>query len=330
MVCVASSTRRNRQSKAEIEKICEAAYALLCEENPMTVRQVFYRLVSLGVIEKTEAKYQRTVVRLLSRMRRERRLPFSWIADSTRWMHKRASYDSTEEALRITAEAYRRQLWADQPVYVEIWVEKESLAGVIFDETDPYDVPLMVAHGYSSLTFLQSTAENLASLSKPAVIYHLGDWDPSGVDIARKIEHDLREFAPDAEIRFTRAAVTAEQIQRLNLPTRPTKKTDSRACGWIGDSVDLDAIPPAELRAMVRGLIEQNIDGYALTLTRIVEREERDLLLEVASRTGRAVKFSPGDSRCVGTFRAFPVGRALARNSSSDRRLQWVVHQRKS
>lgn len=285
MIYVASPTRRRRRSKSEIGAICDAIYELTASEHPMTVRQVFYRLVSLRVIDKTEGEYQRTVVRLLSQMRREKRLPFAWIADATRWMHKWRSFGSAEEALRNTAWAYRRELWANQPVYLEIWLEKEALAGVIMEETAPYDVPLMVARGYPSLTFLQSTAENLASLSKPAVIYHLGDWDPSGVDIARKIEHDLREFAPDAEIHFTRAAVTPEQIQRWNLPTRPTKRTDTRARGWTGDSVDLDAIPPPELRAMVRELIEMNIDAKALEITRIVEQEERQLLSALASRT---------------------------------------------
>jgi len=281
---VPSPTKRRRRSKTEIAHICDVMCELVREEQPMTVRQVFYRLVSQGVIEKTEGEYQRTVGRLLVRLRREGRIPFSWIADSTRWVHKRRSYESAEEALRITARAYRQMLWADQPVYLEIWLEKEALAGVVIEETDPYDVPLMVARGYPSLSFLYSTAENLAAQDKPAVIYHLGDWDPSGVDIARKIEHDVREFAPDADIRFERVAVTPAQIKYWNLPTRPTKRTDTRARGWLGDSVDLDAIPPLELRGLVRGLIERNIDARALEIARVVEREERQLLYGLAGR----------------------------------------------
>ena len=78
-------------------------------------------------------------------------LPFEWISDNTRWMRKPQTFESLEAALRHTAAYYRRDLWADNEVYVEIWLEKDALAGVVVDITDEYDVPLMVARGYSSI-----------------------------------------------------------------------------------------------------------------------------------------------------------------------------------
>ena len=95
-----------------------------------------------------------------------------------------------------------------------------------------YDVPLMVARGYASLSFLHSAAEDINELDVPAFIYHLGDFDPSGVNAGEKIEETLRELAPDAEIIFERIAVTPEQIEEWGLPTRPTKASDSRAKGF--------------------------------------------------------------------------------------------------
>ena len=110
----------------------------------MTVRQVFYRLVSSGVIPKTEASYKNIVVRLLGIMRREGDLPFRWIADNTRWMRKPSTYSSLEHALDNTIATYRRALWDQQDSYVEIWLEKDALAGVLYDVTAEWDVPLMV------------------------------------------------------------------------------------------------------------------------------------------------------------------------------------------
>ena len=112
-----------------------------------------------------------------------------------------------------------------------------------------YDVPLMVARGYASLSFLHSAAEYINDLEVPAYIYHLGDFDPSGVNAGEKIEQTLREMAPDADIHFERIAVTPEQIAHWNLPTRPTKATRHRAKGFGDISVELDAIEPGTLRA---------------------------------------------------------------------------------
>jgi hypothetical protein len=102
------------------------------------------------------------------------------------------------------------------PMYVEVWCEKDALAGVLMEETEPYDVPLMVAKGYASISFLHSAAEAIEAKGKPAYIHHFGDLDPSGVDAARDIEVKLRRYAPSAEIHFERHAVTREQVEQWN------------------------------------------------------------------------------------------------------------------
>jgi hypothetical protein len=206
-------------------------------------------------------------------------IPFSWIADNTRWMRKPRTYTGPEQALRHTAETYRRDLWANSDVYVEIWCEKDALAGVIMEETVPYDVPLMVARGFSSITYLYNAAQNIAERGKPAYIYHFGDRDPSGKVSERDIEAKLRHFAPDAEIHFVHVAVTREQVDRWDLPKRPTKrKGNPHAKGYKGDSVELDALPAATLRALVRACIEQHIDKRKLKALEVAEESEREML----------------------------------------------------
>jgi hypothetical protein len=154
--------------------------------------------------------------------------------------------------LQLTATTYRRAVWRNQPVYVEVWLEKDALAGVLLEETASWDVPLMVTRGYASLSYLFEAAQAIKAQDKPVHLYYLGDYDPSGVDIPRQVERRLCEFAPDAETHFERVAVTPEQIRTLQLPTRPTKKTDSRAKAFGNQSVEVEAIPPATLRKLIR------------------------------------------------------------------------------
>ncbi len=273
----ARPTKRSRRSRVEIEQIKTAIRRVLTDENPMTVRQVFYRLVSLGVIEKTENEYKSTICRLLTDMRRNEDIPYPWIADNTRWMRKPATYSNLEQAVQETAQFYRRRLWDDQDVYVEVWLEKDALSGVLYPTTAKYDVPLMVTRGYPSLSFLHSAAEGILDEDKPTFLYYIGDHDPSGVHIPQKVESDLREMAAGAEIHFERIAVNVEQIEALNLPTRPTKKTDTRSKTFKGASVEADAIPPADLRAIVEEAITQHIDQEVLNTTMVAERSEREI-----------------------------------------------------
>ena len=253
-------------------------YTMLEAENPMSVRQVFYRMVSDGHIEKTEAAYKGTICRLLALMRRERVLPFDWLADSTRWMRKPRSYSSLEECLRITALTYRRALWDDQNARVEIWLEKDALAGVLYQETQKWDVPLMVTRGYPSLSFLHGAALEIEASDKPTFLYYFGDHDPSGIDIDRKVEEDIRDFAPGVDLNFKRVAVLPEQIGELNLPTRPTKKTDSRSKTFQGESVEVDAIPSAKLLDLVLDCVARHIDPDQLAATERIEKLERETL----------------------------------------------------
>ena len=154
-------------------------------------------------------------------------------------------------------------------------------------ETNPWDVPLMVTRGYPSLSYLYEAAEAIVNRGKPAYLYYLGDWDPSGVDITRSVEQGIREFAPEARIVFERVAVTPQQIDELRLPTRPTKSTDSRSRNFTGESVEVDAIPPAVLRSLVRGCIEKHIDRRALARTRKIEGAERETLVAIQHQMQR-------------------------------------------
>jgi hypothetical protein len=251
----------------------------------MTVRQVFYQLVVRGVIEKTEKEYQGTVIRLLADMRLEGELPFDWIVDESRRRRITQTYDNLTEAVEACAEDYRRSALRGAPDYIEIWCEKDALAGVMWDVASEYDVPLMISRGMPSLTFLHGTFREIyraAEAGKRTFIYQFGDHDPSGVLIPRTIESRLNEMCERSDCPgpiIERVALTEEQIDEFDLPTRPTKREGNRhAKGFEGQSVELDALPPSELRAMVRDVIERHITPTALDALRVAEESEREIL----------------------------------------------------
>ncbi len=270
---------RTRRTKAEIQGLKAALYGLLEERHPQTVRQLFYQAVSAGLIPKTESAYQNVVVRLCGEMREDGDLPWEWLADSTRWMRKPRSYSSLEEAIARTAESYRRALWDDQDAYVEVWCEKEALAGVLYQITQLYDVPLMVVKGFPSKDFVHGAAQTIDGMSKPAYLYYFGDWDPSGLLIWTDIQNKIQRYTAAAPVKFHRVAVTQEQIGRYQLPTRPTKREgNSHAKDFLGDSVEVDAIPVDVLQELARDAIERHIDQRQFEITRIAEESEREAL----------------------------------------------------
>lgn len=275
-----SPVKRRRRSKAEIEELESAIYSVVELDQPMTIRGVFYRVMSLGHVAKTENGYRQVQERVL-KMRRAGMLPYRWITDGTRYRLHRTSYSGIEAALNSAALSYRRQLWQGMERHVEVWSEKDAITGVIAEVVEEFDVPLMVSRGFSSESFLFDTADALARDGRPVVIFQLGDHDPSGVKAWEDIQHKLPRFAPEVEMTFERITVTPEQIDEFGLPTRPTKKS-SHAHGFEGESVEVDAIPTGTLRGLVRRAIEQYMPQAQLDLQRRVEREERDLLRRIA------------------------------------------------
>jgi hypothetical protein len=280
-----SALKRNRRTQVELHELDMAICTVCAEDHPLTVRGVFYRVMSAGAVEKSEKAYA-AVQREVLKLRRSGILPYEWIADGTRWQVKQPSWDSAQDALDDAVASYRRALWRDQDVYVEVWSEKDAIASIVSPITDKWDVPLMIARGFASESFLWSTANTIRSHGEDGeqvVIYQLGDHDPSGLAAWQHVQTKLREFAPDVDIEFERLAVTEGQIATYDLPTRPTKITDSRAKTFVGESVEVDAIPSRHLRHIVENAIDSWIDDEALANTKMVEAQELDGLRAMAN-----------------------------------------------
>jgi hypothetical protein len=276
----ARPVKRQRRTNAELEMVDDAIYTAVATEHPTTLRGVYYRVVSAGAVEKTEHGYG-LIGRQLLKLRRTGAVPYNWITDGTRLIQKPDSWSALDRMLESAAASYRRALWDDQSVEVMILSEKDAISGAIYPVTAEFDVELCITRGYSSETFTHGIAETVQDnheIEKTTYLYQLGDHDPSGVDAWRSFQERVRGFAPEAYAVFERLAVTPEQIEDYDLPTRPTKTKDTRAAAFAGESVEVDALPATVLRSIVRQAIEQHIDPHALRLTEMAEREERDLL----------------------------------------------------
>lgn len=254
----------------------------------MTVRQLFYRAVTQGLIPKTEKAYLVTVCRLTALMRKDGSLPYAWLADHGREPRTVSTWDDIGQVLRSAGHCYQRDVWKDQPYQVQVWLEKDALSSIIGSVTDEYQVPLMVTRGYPSLSFLWSAVQlmqqnNLWSRShsrRTAFLLYFGDRDPSGCDIDRSITENLKEMAPNLRFVLERVAVTRDQIDEYSLPTRPTKQSDLRAKHFDGESVELDAFSPEDLKELIKNSIETYLDRDAFNATKAREEIERKALWE--------------------------------------------------
>ena len=174
-----------------------------------------------------------------------------------------------------TARAYRRNLWRSQNVRVEVWLEKDALAGVVMEATDPWDVALMVSRGQASDTYCYHAAQAIDEAARDGVktvILMLYDSDKAGRVAAAKIEEKLHRHSAYQDLtRCELLAVTDEQIEYWELPTRPEKQGD-------GEAVELDAIPPDQLIELVEEAVEDLVDEDAWLIEKAYEESERELL----------------------------------------------------
>jgi len=249
---------------------------------PVTVRQLYYQaeVHHLPGIDKTEHGYAKVQRQCLD-LRRAGLLDYDWIADATRWMRKPVTYDGIADAVEQTATTYRKALWRDSSAYVEVWCEKNALAGVLMPVTEVYDVPLMVTAGFSSETFCYEAVAARGWDDRPYHVYYLGDFDRAGHDAARSLEEKLTRFADEAgvEVIFEEIAVNGLQITFWGLPTRSPKRNSPADRKWPYDvACELDAIPPDQLRSLVEEAINRHLPQDQLKVLKIAEESERELL----------------------------------------------------
>jgi len=256
------------------------------EQQPMTVRSALYRAVHGGIYPGTDEKYYRQCQQIVLKLRRRGILEYPWIVDSTRRRLKPSSWSGLEDYRETVAACYRRDLWERQDDYVEVFVEKDAMAGVIEPVTAEFDIHLNVIRGQVSETFAYNVAQEWGQIRKPIYAYYLGDHDPAGLQIEQSLRGKLEKFS-GRKISWARLAVTTEQFRRpsiLGFRVKPTVSAKRRASyiAAFGDRcVEVDALEPNEVRQLVRTAIESHIDEVEWQRLQEIERLEKESIREL-------------------------------------------------
>ncbi len=258
-----SSRRTPHKPQAKTLRLFEQILSVTDDYPRMTVRQLFYQMVVRGYVEKTERAYNR-VADATVKMRRSKLLPYSKIADGGRVRRRQQGWGSVGDLLGAAEASFRLDYWAHQPEMVEIWCEKDALAGVIMPVTDRYGVTFVALKGFGSLSIASESGEELRRDGKPVTVYYFGDHDPSGWAVSQAIEEELRDHLGDL-LRFVRLGLDPGDVAAHHLPTRPPKLGDGRLAAFVeafgsADCVELDALPPDVLTGWVKGAIDHHID----------------------------------------------------------------------
>ena len=247
----------------------------------MTLRQLYYQLVSRQVIKNDRAQYQAVSIALVG-ARKEGFIPWEWIEDRTRRPRKVSMWKDLSDFGDTVLSSYRRDVWDSQPRYLEVWLEKDALSGIFQDVLGPYGVTLNVGRGYDGWDSIHNAADRFGDGEGMTILY-FGDFDPSGEDMARSLKERLSFFQSSPEIQ--KVALTYEDISRYNLPPDFTKEGDRRQKGFIakyGDvAVELDALPVDVLKARIVSEVEARMELDSLSKVKEIEQIEREKLANV-------------------------------------------------
>lgn len=255
----------------------------------LTLRQLYYQFVARTLIPNTDQSYKR-LGNIISDARRAGMIDWDSIEDRTRQLRDIAHWDKPQSILQSARDAYHRDLWSTQVKRIEVWIEKDALIGVIDGICRQYDLPFFSCRGYVSDSEMWVGAMRSLRHQKhqqDVIILHLGDHDPSGIDMTRDISDRLSLFMYYRNIEVRRIALTMEQIEELNPPPNPAKITDSRYEGYsalYGDeSWELDALEPQYISGLIEEhvLSERDEDKWQLLLQeQEEERQQIDKVIE--------------------------------------------------
>jgi hypothetical protein len=272
----------------------EQANAIIAEyaENglTLTLRQLHYQFVARGFYANTQGNYKR-LSSILSDARREGLVDWDAIEDRTRELETFPHWGSPSEILESCANHFHLDRWETQPTRLEVWTEKRALIELVARACSKRRVPYFACVGFTSASALRQTAvrfDQYINDGQSVLILHVGDHDPSGIDMTRDNTKRIREHLGDlaAAFELRRIGLNIEQVRERNLPPNPIKKADPRwrsyAKDFGSDCWELDALDPADLFSLIKSHIEREIDEAAYDEMLEREHEARDRLAQLA------------------------------------------------
>lgn len=263
-----------------IEKYMDAGYTL-------TLRQLYYQFVAnYGLPNKV--KEYKNLSGILTKSRLTGMTDWEGIEDRTRTYKENSHWNTPQDIVRACAEQFRLDTRIDQDLYVEVWIEKDALVGVIEDVCRELDVGFFSCRGYVSASAMWKAGQRLKArwndYGQKTVVLHLGDHDPSGMQMTEDMQRRLSLFGADVEVK--RIALNMDQVRTYNPPPNPAKMTDPRAADYIAeygnDSWELDALEPDVIVQLIRDEVAllTDINRQAAIITK--QQKDRDQLNHIA------------------------------------------------
>jgi hypothetical protein len=252
----------------------------------MTLRQLYYQFVSKNLLANTERNYKR-LGSILNDGRYAGLVDWGAIEDRNRQPHKIGDFTGLESLANAALASYRLDRWKGQNYFVELWVEKAALAGVLQPLADEWHATLMVNRGYSSASAMFEAANRFRERKgQDGIVLYLGDHDPSGEDMVRDIQSRFDLFQVTVDVR--KVALTMDQIREHNPPPNPAKASDSRYDAYAAkhgiESWEVDALPPPVLEGLVRGSFQSIVTERELNAVLADERKDKKKFAEALDK----------------------------------------------
>jgi len=270
-------TRFNQESLIRIEQCKKIISRYLGQGLRLTLRQLYYQLVTSNVIINEEKQYKK-LSSLVSNARLSGLIDWNAIEDRIRQPHRVSEFSDLGDLIETAVSSYRLPRWRGQDYYAELWVEKDALAGVLKPLAREFHVTMMVNRGYSSQSAMYDSANRFRNYEeKQLILAYIGDHDPSGEDMVRDIQDRLNMFEVNVEVK--KIALTIDQVQEHNLPPNPAKMDDPRYQKYEmehgNESWEVDALPPEVLVQLIQDFFHGIIDSEKMQ--EVIDKEERDI-----------------------------------------------------
>jgi len=281
-------------------KIIDSANAICTEYAnqgfTLTLRQLYYQFVARGLIRNRDTEYKR-LGSIVNDARLAGLIDWTHLEDRTRNLRSLAHWDSPADIMAAVEHSYRTDRWEDQDYRLEVWIEKDALVGVIEGVCEANDVPYFSCRGYTSQSEVWGAAQRLLRYigqGQTPIILHLGDHDPSGLDMTRDVGDRLALFVGE-NVEIQRLALNWDQVTQYNPPPNPAKTTDARFVGYVRDwgeeSWELDALDPPIISALIQEAIDNFKDEFRWSTSERLDESNRALLREARLQWSSVARF---------------------------------------
>jgi hypothetical protein len=285
----------NRASMVAVNQANEIIEEYAAQGFDLTLRQLYYQFVARGYIPNKDREYKR-LGSIISDARLCGLIDWRAIVDRTRNLRSNGHWDDPADIIDSAAKSFALDKWSDQPCRPEVWIEKDALVGILETACNPLDVPFFSCRGYTSISEMWAAAQRLLGYQdhkqKP-VIFHLGDHDPSGIDMSRDIQDRLETFGVTVE--FHRIALNMDQVGQYRPPPNPAKALDVRFADYESkfgsECWELDALDPVVLTTLIQDKVKAIRKERKWKAREIAEAKGREKIATVALRWDEVSEF---------------------------------------